>query len=85
MKRSTFLRIGTGTVLGLAYGRMPTVPPQEVAADVALEFWPHSMTVSGGLCAPLSPVYEIVNFPTTERPVREALRSFQVVRSGVRS
>lgn len=41
------------------------------------------LTASGGLCAPLEPIYTMPNFATMERPVRDALPSFQAERGGV--
>ena len=42
-----------------------------------------SLTASGGLCAPLTPFYDIPDFAVTDRPVRDALPSFQAERGGV--
>jgi hypothetical protein len=42
-----------------------------------------SLVASGGLCAPLTPLYEIPDFAVTDRPVREALPSFQAERGGI--
>lgn len=42
-----------------------------------------NMTASGGLCAPLTPLYDIPDFAVTDRPVRDALPSFQAERGGV--
>jgi len=43
----------------------------------------HSLVASGGLCAPLTPIYSIPNFATNARPVRDALPSFNADRGGV--
>jgi len=43
----------------------------------------NSLVASGGLCAPLTPLYTIPQFATNARPVREALVSFQADRGGV--
>jgi hypothetical protein len=41
------------------------------------------LTASGGLCAPLEPIYSMPNFTSSARPVRDALPSFQAERGGV--
>jgi len=42
-----------------------------------------ALVASGGLCAPLTPLYDIPDFAVTDRPVRDALPSFQAERGGV--
>ncbi len=42
-----------------------------------------SLVASGGLCAPLTPIYTIPQFATNARPVRDALVSFNADRGGV--
>ena len=42
-----------------------------------------SLVASGGLCAPLTPIYTIPQFATNARPVRDALPSFMADRGGV--
>lgn len=42
-----------------------------------------AMVASGGLCAPLTPLYDIPDFAVTDRPVRDALPSFRAERGGV--
>ncbi len=42
-----------------------------------------SLVASGGLCAPLTPLYTIPQFAVTSRPVRDALPSFTADRGGV--
>lgn len=51
---------------------MPGYEPTEAA-----------LVASGGLCAPLEPIYTMPNFATRARPVRDALPSFQAARGGV--
>jgi len=41
------------------------------------------LVASGGLCAPLEPIYTMPNFASMARPVRDALPSFQAERGGV--
>lgn len=42
-----------------------------------------ALVASGGLCAPLTPFYDIPDFAVTDRPVRDALPSFQAERGGI--
>jgi hypothetical protein len=42
-----------------------------------------ALVASGGLCAPLTPIYTMPNFATTARPVRDALPGFNADRGGV--
>ncbi len=42
-----------------------------------------ALTASGGLCAPLTPLYDIPDLAVTDRPVRDALPSFQAERGGI--
>lgn len=42
-----------------------------------------ALTASGGLCAPLEPIYSMPNFASMARPVRDGLPSFQAERGGV--
>jgi len=42
-----------------------------------------ALTASGGLCAPLTPIYTMPNFASQARPVRDSLASFQADRGGV--
>jgi hypothetical protein len=42
-----------------------------------------ALTASGGLCAPLTPLYDIPDFAVTDRPVRDSLPSFAAERGGI--
>jgi hypothetical protein len=42
-----------------------------------------ALVASGGLCAPLEPIYSMPNFASEARPVRDSLPSFQADRGGV--
>jgi hypothetical protein len=44
---------------------------------------PSSLVAAGGLCAPLTPIYDLPGVETAVRPVRDGLPSFQAVRGGV--
>lgn len=44
---------------------------------------PQALLASGGLCAPVTPYYELMTVATAARPVRDALASFQAVRGGL--
>ncbi len=45
---------------------------------------PEALVASGGLCAPLTPLYDIVTYGDAVRPVRDALPAFQATRGGIR-
>lgn len=45
---------------------------------------PEALVASGGLCAPVTPYYELMNISTTSRPVRDALAGFVASRGGLR-
>ena len=42
-----------------------------------------ALVASGGLCAPLTPLYDIPDLAVNDRPVRDALPSFQAERGGI--
>lgn len=42
-----------------------------------------ALVASGGLCAPLTPLYDIPDLAVNDRPVRDSLPSFQADRGGV--
>jgi hypothetical protein len=42
-----------------------------------------ALIASGGLCAPLEPIYTMPQYATRDRPVRDALPSFRAERGGV--
>jgi hypothetical protein len=42
-----------------------------------------ALVASGGLCAPLTPLYDIPDLAVDDRPVRDALPSFQAERGGI--
>lgn len=88
MKRGTFLK-RVGLVLGgVAVGRhipleTPTPPAlsyeAEILADSPIAYWPmgENLIASGGLCAPLSPIYDMPSFASS---VRDALPMFTASR-----
>lgn len=45
---------------------------------------PEALIASGGLCAPVTPYYDLMNVATTSRPVRDALAGFVASRGGLR-
>jgi hypothetical protein len=45
---------------------------------------PEALVASGGLCAPVTPYYDLMNISTTSRPVRDALAGFIASRGGLR-
>ncbi len=44
---------------------------------------PDSLTASGGICAPLTPLYDLDVISVADRPVRAALAGFQATRGGI--
>lgn len=57
---------------------------REVVPDAIPGVYGNSaLTASGGLCAPLEPIYSMPNFASMARPVRDGLPSFQAERGGV--
>jgi len=63
--------------------KIAKVVPQSVPGMYGFELTSQALTASGGLCAPLEPIYSIPNFATQARPVRDALPSFRADRGGV--
>lgn len=57
-------------------------PDDTGAVDRVLS--PKALTAAGGLCAPVTPVYDIPNWSQAARPLRAALPSFNAVRGGIR-
>jgi len=57
-----------------------TIDSPKVKAVVGEE----ALVASGGLCAPVTPYYQLMNIATASRPVRDALPSFAAVRGGLR-
>ncbi len=60
-------------------GRDLATNAQKLEAVIGTE----SMTASGGLCAPLTPIYSMPSVETAARPVRDALAGFRADRGGV--
>jgi hypothetical protein len=44
----------------------------------------NALVASGGLCAPLTPYYDLANVSTASRPVRDSLPGFNADRGGIR-
>lgn len=53
------------------------------ASKIAAVTAPQALVASGGLCAPLTPIYTIPSVETADRPVRDALAGFRADRGGV--
>lgn len=45
---------------------------------------PEALVASGGICAPVTNYYELMNVAVADRPVRDSLASFQAVRGGLK-
>jgi hypothetical protein len=63
--------------------KIAQIVPQSVPGMFGFELTDKALVASGGLCAPLEPIYSIPNFATQARPVRDALPSFRADRGGV--
>jgi hypothetical protein len=63
--------------------KIAEIVPQSVPGMYGFELTQQALVASGGLCAPLEPIYSIPNFATNARPVRDALPSFRADRGGV--
>ncbi len=63
--------------------KIAQVVPQSVPGMYGFQLTDQALTASGGVCAPLEPIYSIPNFATQARPVRDALPSFRADRGGV--
>ena len=63
--------------------KIAEIVPQSVPGMYGYELTDRALVASGGLCAPLEPIYTIPNFATQARPVRDALPSFRADRGGV--
>lgn len=86
MRRRGFLGSAVALVVGLRHGEAAgplEVPPQDVyvgPVDVPVVYGEgQSLIMAGGLCAPLSPIYDIPSFQS-ERPIKDALPSFSASR-----
>lgn len=87
MKRGTFLKRVGLVIGGVAVGRhVPLETPlAEAVAETAstrlgntgVSFYAEGLRASGGLCAPLSPIYDMPSFAA---PVRDALPMFTTSR-----
>lgn len=53
------------------------------AAKIDAVTGPQALVASGGLCAPLTPIYNMPNVEVADRPVRDALSGFRADRGGV--
>lgn len=63
-------------------GTDPEENTQKIEA-VVMSAEPQALVAAGGLCAPLTPIYDLPGVETAARPVRDALPSFQANRGGV--
>lgn len=52
-------------------------------SDAMLKQTPQALVASGGLCAPLTPIYDMPDVEVATRPVRDALANFRADRGGV--
>jgi hypothetical protein len=57
--------------------------PEGNAEKVRTVVSPEALVASGGLCAPLTPIYELPQISTEARPLRDALPPFMADRGGI--
>lgn len=92
MKRSGFLKGAAGGLLALKFGKLPQAEAATAVEATAATRIPGGLLVStGGLCAPLSPIYPMPLMVECSReqldsirPICQALPSFQATRGGVK-
>jgi len=86
MRRSSFLKGTAGVLLGLRFGKLPpaVAAPEVAATSTGVSFGLCSMRIvaTGGLCAPLSPIYDLP-VSLNSHPIMKALPAFSAER-GVR-
>lgn len=85
MDRGSFIK---GVIGALAFGRFGKLTAEPAAAAVggpAYAIFPNGTFIvsGGGLCAPLTPIYEFPDWSPSARPVRDALPSFEAERGGI--
>ena len=59
------------------------MPPEVTVFGKHGTMSPEALTASGGLCAPLTPIYTMPNFATEAEPVWDSLPVFRAARGGV--
>lgn len=83
MRRSSFLRrLAVALFAPAAFSRGPNAlgqGPKPAPAPTSLPLGERSLVASGGLCAPMTPLYA----PIHTTPIRDALPSFQAQRGGL--
>lgn len=57
--------------------------PDAIMAKIRETVGVEALVASGGLCAPVTPYYELMNVAVAARPVRDAIASFNAVRGGL--
>lgn len=58
-------------------------PTASIMAKIEAAYGETALQASGGLCAPVTPYYELMNVAVADRPVRDALANFNAVRGGL--
>lgn len=53
-------------------------------AKIQAKVGPQALAASGGLCAPVTPYYDLLQISTDARPVRDSLPRFNATRGGIR-
>lgn len=57
--------------------------PDAVTSRLERAFEPQALTAAGGICAPFPIDYSLLNISSDERPVKDALPTFQAARGGI--
>lgn len=84
MRRRGFLAATVGLFAGLRHGKFPAAAPETVVLDAAEAAWPSTIVSAGGLCAPLTPIYDLPVIPFAgPSPLKDALPGFRVERAVV--
>lgn len=87
MNRGHFLKRAGLVLGGVVLGRaLPLEAPAEAAPNtlwyhVGEETWSPNLVATGGLCAPLSPIYDMPSFPVR---MSEVIPPFRAQRGGLR-
>jgi len=85
MRRSGFLKGSAGVLLGLRFGKLPpaVAAPEAVAGGTGVSFGicATRLVASGGLCAPLSPIYNLpIRVSLDAHPIKNSLPAFSAKR-----
>lgn len=63
--------------------RLDRANPEQVQERIKNAASPEAITAAGGLCAPVTPYYDLMICAVEDRPVRDSLVGFQATRGGI--